>query len=126
MNSPNPFAAKAGPMQPDEIREVLKQALLDRAPTAHAELKRSGQLAQFLNRLTEMAAETINEAWDRIPVETRGMTDPLLIAQTGNRIVAQANETALALAIEEIDALAGTPADEPQDGEPSLYELTGR
>ena len=126
MNRPNPFAAKAGPMQPDEIRQVLKTALEERAPQAHAELKRSGQLATFLNRLTEMAAETINEAWDQIPERTREMTDPLLIAQTGNRMVAQANETALAQAIEEIDALNGDRPDEAPDGEQSLYEQTGR
>lgn len=126
MNSSSEFAPKTGQMQPDEIRMALKAALKDRAPAAHAEMQSRGQLATFLDSLTQMVVETQQGTEAAIPAAVREIGDPVKIVQRVNAMRAEATEAGMAQAIEEIDALNGPQPEEAPDGEQSLYELTGR
>lgn len=100
-------------MTPKQLREILAQALADRAPKANAQMKSQGQVATFLDSLTTQTLQSIAEAKDQIgnqaamrkpPYQNEATLVPML-----NSAYKAAEEVALQQAIEQIDSLQQQP-----------------
>lgn len=95
-------------MTPKELKQALLLALKDKQPELYAELKAANRLDEVVNPILGRAEETISEARQQAieAATTQGkpgyVDDPMLRQQTLNSQFREAENVALAQAVEEL------------------------
>lgn len=93
-------------MTPTQVTKALEIALKDKQPSRYAQMRASGTLRQYLASLTASVTEQVQATHDSLANDQQfqKISDPLVKVQEANSRLKAATETALAQAIEQIDA----------------------
>lgn len=100
-------------MTPKQLRETLTLALADRAPKAHAAMKATGTLPEYLDSLIGATWQSLSETKEQIGSQAASRQAPFnneaTLPQMLNSAFKDAEAVAMQQAIEQIDSLQARP-----------------